>query len=104
LAAIAFGIVFIVVSALGIPFGIRSSHAVLLTILALVFIFPAFINVHIAIAAPDKESLKSRICAARRAFGMLLCAATVYSGASFRIAVPLFLLGIVLNFGTLLIE
>ncbi len=109
IATLALGVVFILAFALGSPFDIRASQAAVVTIVAVVFWFPAFANVHIAVAGNGSELRAARICAAVRAFGMLLCSAAVGAGFLFssfglQVVAPLFLAGMILNFGTLPFE
>ena len=106
IAAIAVGVIFILALAAGSPFDIRPSQAAAIAIVAVVFWFPAFVNVHIAVTG---KSRRSRILAAVRAFGMLLCSAAVgacflFSGIGIRVLAPVFLTGMLLNFGTIPFE
>ena len=109
IAAMAFGAVFGVVWALGFPFGLRSAQAAVVGLLAVVFWYPAFANVHIAVAATHGESRRARFLASIRAFGLLLCsaaggAAFLFSGLSPWQVLPPFILGCLLTWGTLLFE
>jgi len=93
----------------GSRFDIRPSQAAVVGVVAVVFWFPAFANVHIAVIGRSGEPQRSRICAAFRAFGMLLCSAAVgtgffFSGVSLQVVIPVFAAGVVLNFGTILFE
>ena len=109
IAALAVGVVFVLALTLGSPFDIRPSQAALLAFVAVAFWFPAFANVHIAVTGSGGESRRGRICAAVRAFGMLLCSAAVgagflFSGVGIRVAAPVFVAGMILNFGTISFE
>jgi hypothetical protein len=109
IAALAVGVVFILALALGSSFDIRPSQAAAIAIIAVLFWFPAFANVHIAVAGKGGELRRGRICAAVRAFGMLLASAAVGAGFLFRgfgiqVAAPVFLAGMILNFGTIPFE
>ena len=109
IATVVFGVVFGVVWALGFQFGLRSSHAAIFGLLAVVFWFPAFANVHIAVSATHGESRRDRICASIRAFGLLLCSAAaggvfLFSGLSPWQVLSPFILGCVLKWSTLLFE
>jgi hypothetical protein len=75
LAGIAFCIVFGITWAVGSPFGLDAGRAGLLALLVLCFWFPAFANVHIAAGGSGGQSVRERICASVRAFGMLVCSA-----------------------------
>ncbi len=109
MAALAVGILFILALALGAPFDIRPSQAATIALVAVVFWFPAFANVHIVVTGKGDKLRRGRICAAMRAFGMLLCSAAVgagflFGGFGIRVIAPAFLAGTILNFGTIPLE
>ena len=104
MAALAAGAFFLLTLAVGAPFHLRALQAAAIAVVAVAFWLPAFANVHIAVAGGG--SRRARICAAVRAFGLLLCSAAVgaaflYSGLGPRIILPALVAGAVLNFGTL---
>ncbi len=109
IAAAAAGAVFVLALALGAPFHLRASLAAAIALVAVVFWFPALANVHIALAGGGRESRRARVCAAVRAFGLLVCSAAVgtaflFAGLGPRVVVPSLLAGAALNFGTLFFD
>ena len=104
IAALAFAVVFVVILAAGLPFGLDSSTAAVGAVLAIVFWLPAFANVHIAVASRKR---RSRVCAMVRAFGLLLASAGAGSafvlGGAWQVLLP-FALGIGATIGTLFFD
>jgi hypothetical protein len=108
MAAVAFAIIFTFACIVGSPFGLRPTGAAILAVLALGFWFPAFANVHIAVGGDDAQ-LNARVCAAIRAFGMLLCSAVLTAPVMkihvpVAVSLPLFVLGILCWFGSFAYE
>jgi hypothetical protein len=89
--AVVFGSLWI----LGLPFGVPSSHAFIISIAAVVFWFPAFVNVHIAVSCNQSKTRKSRICAGMRAFGLLLSSMALFCLLFFNLTVWQFLFGVI---------
>jgi hypothetical protein len=106
---IAFAIVFVVAWAVGSPLGLDGRRAALLAGVFLCFWLPAFANVHIGVTGGRGESSRDRVCAAIRAFGMLVCSAVltarlVAPGLGLWYCVPMLIGGCVLSWGTLFFE
>ena len=106
IAAIAVGVIFILALVADSPFDVRPSQAAAIAFVAVAFWFPAFANVHIAVTG---KSQRIRVLAVVRAFAMLLCSAAVgagflFSGIGVRVLAPMFLTGMILNFGTIPFE
>ena len=102
--ALAAGIVFALLQVGIAPMRLRNSQAAILSLLAVFFWIPAFANIHILLRGP--ASVRGRIGAGCRAWGMLACSAAMgagilLAGADLRTIVAVFVAGMILNFGTL---